>query len=260
MPVAKSLLNISLLKDMGIDVWQLRPPAGSRVEPAQPRETEVRSKDVENPPAAVLESPLATGQEIELQPRSAKHSADSASGPGSAAGASSAPGASSTPAAADTAAAVNDESAADESVIKPFRVFCFVRGDVMLMLQASHAREIGRFGRDLLVSACGDWRGQVAARAAHGGTQNVQETVFSWPPAGLAATEEDAVKGLCAFTDKQLSTGRRKKLIVLSRSIAQRLSGMKLPQSVVLLPPVAEMSGSWELKRNLWLELQTHTI
>ena len=260
MPVAKSLLNISLLKDMGIDVWQLRPPAGSRVEPAQPRETEVRSKDVENPPAAVLESPLATGQEIELQPRSAKHSADSASGPGSAPGASSTPGANSAPAAADTAAAVNDESAADESVIEPFRVFCFVRGDVMLMLQASHAREIGRFGRDLLVSACGDWRGQVAAKAANGGTQNVQETVFSWPPAGLAATEEDAVKGLCAFTDKQLSTGGRKKLIVLSRSIAQRLSGMKLPQSVVLLPPVAEMSGSWELKRNLWLELQTHTI
>jgi hypothetical protein len=147
------------------------------------------------------------------------------------------------------------DSVDEDRPIEPFSIFCFAQGGVMVMLQAADAREIGRFGRDLLAGAYGNWRS-----STHGITEDVQETVFSWPPAGLSSTTEEAAKGLRAFTDKQLSRGSGKKLVVLSQSVADRLGGMALPESLVLLPPVAELSGNWELKRNLWLELQTHTI
>lgn len=200
-----------LLEDMGIDVWQLRLPAGSRAQRSEPAGIIERGESAENPPSAAGQSPVVAAGAL--------------------------------------------DSADEDRPIEPFSIFCFAQGGVMVMLQAADAREIGRFGRDLLAGACGNWRS-----ATHGITEDVQETVFSWPPAGLSSTPEEAAKGLRAFTDKQLSRGSGKKLVVLSQSVADRLAGMALPESLVLLPPVAELSGNWELKRNLWLELQTHTI
>ena len=193
---------------MGIDVWQLRLPAGSRAQRSEPAGIMVRGEPAENPPSAAGQSSVVADGAL--------------------------------------------DSADEDRPIEPFSIFCFAQGGVMVMLQAADAREIGRFGRDLLAGACGN--------ATHGITEDVQETVFSWPPAGLSSTQEEAAKGLRAFTDKQLSQGSRKNLVVLSQSVADRLAGMALPESLVLLPPVAELSGNWELKRNLWLELQTHTI
>ncbi|MEE8078560.1 MAG: hypothetical protein V3T18_06135 [Pseudomonadales bacterium] len=224
-----------LLEDMGIDVWQLRLPAGMRAQRSEPAGIIVRGESAENPPSAARESPVVASRATRRRSRG---------GEAMGAGTDDAPG-------ADGAL----DSADEDRTIEPFSIFCFAQGGVMVMLQAADAREIGRFGRDLLAGACGNWRS-----STHGIAEDVQETVFSWPPAGLSSTQEEAAKGLRAFTDKQLSRGSRKKLVVLSQSVADRLGGMALPESLVLLPPVAERSGNWELKRNLWLELQTHTI
>ncbi len=225
MPVTRGLSKASLLKDMGIDVWKLRPPAGGHGKHSEPHGIEVRAGGPAPDSRGVTGNRAAAGN---------------------------------TTAAGNTAAAVNDGTVADEplpaTAIEPFSVFCFAQGNVLLMLQATHAREIGRLGRDLLTGARGNW---------HSGThdtQALQETVFSWPPAGLSSTEEEAVKGLQAFTDKQLSQDSPKQLILLNQSIADRLAGMVLPESLVLLPSVAELSDNWELKRDLWLELQTYAI
>ncbi len=242
-----------LLEDMGIDVWQLRPPAGSRVERSEPAGITVRGKSAENPPTAVGESPVVASRATEQRPRGGEARAAGTDGAPSAPGA---PGAPSAPGAPGAPAAVATLDSADEDPsIEPFSIFCIAQDGVMVMLQVTDAREIGRFGRDLLAGARGTRR-----RATHGITEDVQETVFSWPPAGLSSTQEEAVKGLRAFTEKQLSRGSPKKLVVLSQSVADRLAGMALPESLVLLPPLADLEGNWELKRNLWLELQTHTI
>ena len=255
--------KLRLLNDMGIDVWQLRSPAGNRSEPAQAPAAAAQ------PSSVVTQPQVATGRKSERRTRSvAAETAGNSTAADSAATTDSVPtrDSAATSASVDSAdsaacaervvapvAAVN--TAGEDPAIEPFSVLCFSQGGIMVMLQVADAREVGRFARDLLAGACGNWRS-----AEHGVLQDVHEAVFRWPPAGLSSTEVEAVKALRAFTDKQLSQDRRKTLIVLSQSVADRLDGMALPQSLVLLPPVAELSGNWELKRDLWLELQTYAI
>lgn len=148
--------------------------------------------------------------------------------------------------------------------IEPFKVVCLASEHIMLLLDVAdsaaytgadagafavaNARHIRRFGHDLLASVAGDW--QIKLR----------EAVFAWPQPGLATAQGEAVKALSAFVDKQLADGIPKEIVLISEKVVDRLPDVSLPEATILVPPIDQLMCDWQLKRKLWLVLQTSKI
>jgi len=145
-------------------------------------------------------------------------------------------------------------------VAEPFKVVCLASERVVVLLEitdpvafavaetVTNTRRIRRFGGDLLASVAGDWQ------------KTPRETVFTWPRAGLAATEREGKKALSAFVDKQLAAGSVKKIVLISESLSKRLQGVSWPDATVVVPPIDQLMRHGQLKRKLWLDLQKLTI
>jgi len=215
-----------LLKDLGIDVWRLRPGADNVVN--------APGRQVESSPEHAVSETTSTREAslTEVPPQERPAQKDPAGKP-----------------------AVPLMKVPDP--IDDFTVVCVRRGDATYVMCTSDLQgreKVGlnaarRFALDVLAIMAGS-RGMAEKPG-----QPVSELVFDWPQPGVDNTREHASKALGAFVDKQLDDAGSGPFAVCEK-VARLLADDALPGSVIRTPDLIRLLHDGELKKALWRQLQ----
>lgn len=198
----------ALLTEMGVDVWVLR-SARPVAPPAQP---EAASGRPEVKARRTLSQPVTPPAPVR----------DSSPDPA-------------------IAVSVATTEVAKAPPVPPFRVACFAKGDVLMLVEPGTAKAAVRFALDLLSAASGIWGGEL------------DRLDFDWPQPGIENNASTRSRALGAFVAKQMGD-RDPGLVLVGQEVAERLE--QIPAGCLMLPPLGALMTQGELKRQVWAQLQ----